>query len=130
MCSHSPLSAEDCKPNKNLRMTVKAFLKSEEKKRSKDLEAATPPVQPSETPAVAIPSVEASSEVPNGTSHVEVESASAALTGLADAMPATEVCIPGRSPVYDWLIRALLDCARERRHNAQHAYRSRRRSRA
>ncbi len=35
MCEHSPLSAEDCKPNKALRLTVKAFLKSEEKKRDK-----------------------------------------------------------------------------------------------
>ena len=35
MCEHSPLSADDCKPNKALRLTVKAFLKSEEKKRDK-----------------------------------------------------------------------------------------------
>lgn len=32
---HSPLSADDCKPNKSLRLTVKAFLKNEEKKRDK-----------------------------------------------------------------------------------------------
>lgn len=32
---HSPLSADDCKPNKALRLTVKAFLKNEEKKRDK-----------------------------------------------------------------------------------------------
>ncbi|KAK8194618.1 hypothetical protein IWZ00DRAFT_542453 [Phyllosticta capitalensis] len=36
VCSHSPLSAEDCKPKKNLRLTVKAYLKSEEKKRDKE----------------------------------------------------------------------------------------------
>ncbi|KAF2763331.1 hypothetical protein EJ05DRAFT_34291 [Pseudovirgaria hyperparasitica] len=36
VCDHSPLSAEDCKPNKSLRLTVKAFLKAEEKKRDKD----------------------------------------------------------------------------------------------
>lgn len=35
VCEHSPLSADDCKPNKALRLTVKAFLKSEEKKRDK-----------------------------------------------------------------------------------------------
>ncbi|KAK8223417.1 hypothetical protein BKA81DRAFT_221888 [Phyllosticta paracitricarpa] len=36
VCSHSPLSADDCKPKKNLRLTVKAYLKSEEKKRDKE----------------------------------------------------------------------------------------------
>ena len=35
VCMHSPLSADDCKPNKSLRLTVKAFLKNEEKKRDK-----------------------------------------------------------------------------------------------
>ena len=36
VCAHSPISADDCKPNKNLRLTVKAFIKSEEKKREKE----------------------------------------------------------------------------------------------
>lgn len=36
VCAHTPLTADDCKPNKALRLTVKAFLKSEEKKRDKD----------------------------------------------------------------------------------------------
>lgn len=33
VCEHSPLSAEDCKPNKSLRTTIKVFLRTEEKKR-------------------------------------------------------------------------------------------------
>jgi len=42
---HTPLSGEDCTPNKALRLTVKAFLKNEEKKRDKlKAEAASPVV--------------------------------------------------------------------------------------
>ncbi|KAI9675441.1 MAG: hypothetical protein M1817_001345 [Caeruleum heppii] len=33
VCEHTPLSAEDCKPNKALRTTTKVFLRTEEKKR-------------------------------------------------------------------------------------------------
>lgn len=33
VCEHSPLSAEDCKPNKSLRTTIKVFLRTAEKKR-------------------------------------------------------------------------------------------------
>nr|POE59104.1 hypothetical protein CFP56_24374 [Quercus suber] len=36
VCEHSPVAAEECKPHRNLRMTVRAFLKGEEKKNSKD----------------------------------------------------------------------------------------------
>jgi hypothetical protein len=55
---HSPLSADDCKPNKSLRLTVKAFLKNEEKKRDKlKAEAAPPPTAVAEniTPQADIP---------------------------------------------------------------------------
>ncbi|KAI9804091.1 MAG: hypothetical protein M1825_001493 [Sarcosagium campestre] len=33
VCEHSPLSANDCKPNKSLRTTIKVFLRTEAKKR-------------------------------------------------------------------------------------------------
>jgi hypothetical protein len=33
VCEHTPVSAEDCKPNKSLRTTIKVFLRTEEKKR-------------------------------------------------------------------------------------------------
>lgn len=36
MCDHSPLAAEDCQPHKSLRLTVKAFIKSKEKKNEKN----------------------------------------------------------------------------------------------
>lgn len=46
VCQHTPISADDCKPNKTLRLTIRAFLKSEERKREKEkaLAAATPAV--------------------------------------------------------------------------------------
>lgn len=48
VCSHSPLSPDDCKPHKALRTTIKVFLRTAATKRAKD----TPPVTPVEaTPA-------------------------------------------------------------------------------
>lgn len=35
VCTHAPLDGSTCNPNKSLRLTIKAFLKSEERKRSK-----------------------------------------------------------------------------------------------
>jgi len=46
VCEHSPLSAEDCNPNKSLRTTIKVFLRTAEKKRealrSKEVKETTP----------------------------------------------------------------------------------------
>lgn len=42
VCAHTPLSSDLCKPNKALRTTLKAFLRTEEKKREKDRQSATP----------------------------------------------------------------------------------------
>ncbi|PYI07681.1 hypothetical protein BO78DRAFT_312607 [Aspergillus sclerotiicarbonarius CBS 121057] len=67
VCAHTPISSDLCKPNKALRTTLKAFLRTEEKKREKERQSATPatpattngattadgtPIQP-ETPAVS-----------------------------------------------------------------------------
>jgi len=46
VCEHSPLSAEDCKPHKSLRTTIKVFLRTEEKKRETNRPKDTPPVTP------------------------------------------------------------------------------------
>lgn len=64
ICEHSPLSADDCLPNKSLRTTIKVFLRTAEKKmetlRAKEAKESAPatPVEParpqehdSETPA-------------------------------------------------------------------------------
>lgn len=62
VCAHSPLDASTCKQNKSLRLTVKAFLKSEEKKRGKTAVEAQAPIEsapaapePPATPAPAAP---------------------------------------------------------------------------
>lgn len=46
VCAHTPVSPDLCKPNKALRTTLKAFLRTEEKKREKDRQAAAPPTPP------------------------------------------------------------------------------------
>ncbi|KAK3656553.1 hypothetical protein LTR56_002900 [Elasticomyces elasticus] len=61
VCQHTPVSGEDCKPNKNLRTTISAYIKTEQNKRQKAQEkearlaAATPVAAPatSETPVPA-----------------------------------------------------------------------------
>lgn len=56
VCEHSPLSADDCTPNKSLRTTIKVFLRTAEKKRE-----ASKPKEPQES----VPEVTAESQ--NGT---------------------------------------------------------------
>lgn len=51
VCAHTPLSSDLCKPNKALRTTLKAFLRTEEKKREKDRQSATPAAPADGTPA-------------------------------------------------------------------------------
>ena len=48
VCEHSPLSADDCKPHKALRTTIKVFLRTEEKKREANRPKDTTPVTPAE----------------------------------------------------------------------------------
>ncbi|KAF1991038.1 hypothetical protein K402DRAFT_299648, partial [Aulographum hederae CBS 113979] len=51
LCQHTPLNPEDCAPHKALRTTVKAFLRSEEKKQGKGRRtSSTVPATPT-TPA-------------------------------------------------------------------------------
>lgn len=58
VCEHSPLSADDCKPHKALRTTIKVFLRTEEKKRESNRPKDTTPITPVEPPpASATPSV-------------------------------------------------------------------------
>ncbi|KAH0148867.1 hypothetical protein KCU82_g13343, partial [Aureobasidium melanogenum] len=73
VCSHSPLDADMCKPNKSLRMTVRAFIKAEEKKRAAAAEAATAAaVEQEETPAQQS---EQPMEQPQAESEVQTEAA-------------------------------------------------------
>lgn len=91
ICEHSPLSAEDCNPNKALRTTIKVFLRTAEKKReaqrAKEATPVTPvePAKPVELPTeVAAPRPESNSnveaagehgggQVANVVSHIEGE---------------------------------------------------------
>ena len=52
VCEHSPLSVEDCKPNKALRTTIKVFLRTEEKKReqAREKQRPTPPSAQPQSP--------------------------------------------------------------------------------
>jgi len=65
VCDHNPVSAEDCKPNKSLRTTIKVFLRTEEKKREairlKELKNSPPatPVDNVPTPVEAPTTTEA-----------------------------------------------------------------------
>jgi hypothetical protein len=57
VCEHTPVAAEDCKPNKSLRTTIKVFLRTEEKKReaAKLKEAKeTPPQTPIEATPIGV----------------------------------------------------------------------------
>ncbi|EEA27377.1 hypothetical protein TMatcc_004336 [Talaromyces marneffei ATCC 18224] len=60
VCEHNPVSPELCKPNKALRTTLKAFLRTEEKKREKDRPSTTPTVNT--TPPAPNVSVETQAE--------------------------------------------------------------------
>lgn len=51
VCAHTPISSDLCKPNKALRTTLKAFLRTEEKKREKERQQATPTTPADATPA-------------------------------------------------------------------------------
>ncbi|KAI9376061.1 hypothetical protein BJX61DRAFT_539228 [Aspergillus egyptiacus] len=55
VCAHTPISSDLCKPNKALRTTLKAFLRTEEKKREKERQAALPPGTNDATPAEEVP---------------------------------------------------------------------------
>lgn len=51
VCAHTPISSDLCKPNKALRTTLKAFLRTEEKKRERERPSATPATPTAATPA-------------------------------------------------------------------------------
>src|ERR1700760_2913561 len=77
---HTPIAADDCKPNKSLRLTVRAFLKSEERKREKEKAPAVQTPTLDNAPSSAITAVEQPPTVAEPTkihreSHVETNGA-------------------------------------------------------
>ncbi|KAJ5742457.1 uncharacterized protein N7511_011476 [Penicillium nucicola] len=88
VCAHTPVSPDLCKPNKALRTTLKAFLRTEEKKREKDRQA-TATSNPA-TPADTISAQEAGPSQ-NGDDTAEVENVDAPVaTELQSEQPEAE----------------------------------------
>lgn len=57
VCEHTPISQDDCKPNKSLRMTTRAFLKTAEKKRDSSLAKESTPITPVDARPTSTPTV-------------------------------------------------------------------------
>ncbi|KUI58791.1 hypothetical protein VP1G_06066 [Cytospora mali] len=57
VCEHTPISQDDCKPNKSLRMTTRAFLKTAEKKRDSSLAKESTPITPVDAKHTPTPTV-------------------------------------------------------------------------
>lgn len=80
ICEHSPLSAEDCNPNKSLRTTIKVFLRTAEKKReaAKAKEAKERDPEPkSQTPIEPTPAPESAPDLKTAEGAAPTETASA-----------------------------------------------------
>jgi len=93
VCEHTPVAAEDCKPNKSLRTTIKVFLRTEEKKREalrvKEAKEATP-VTPSDvepTPTDVLAPADAEPKEPTQETPAEVNTDTPAATEELDEAP-------------------------------------------
>ncbi|CAG8958150.1 hypothetical protein HYFRA_00000499 [Hymenoscyphus fraxineus] len=80
VCEHTPVSAEDCKPNKALRTTIKIFLRTEEKKREvlrqKEVKD-TPPATPLEPEPIPIETVAVTESIVDESKVLEPENTEA-----------------------------------------------------
>jgi hypothetical protein len=87
VCEHSPLSAEDCNPNKALRTTIKVFLRTAEKKREvTHAKESAPPTPVEATKSAQLPAADESSAVQHATSgDVTRGDPSQAVSANADA---------------------------------------------
>jgi hypothetical protein len=103
VCEHSPLSAEDCHPNKSLRTTIKVFLRTAEKKReaqrAKEAKESAP-TTPIGAPKPQIPSSEQAApeasvvKAPNGEAQPSEQQDPAPKEESENALarPADSVC--------------------------------------
>ncbi|CAM1502922.1 Fc.00g076980.m01.CDS01 [Cosmosporella sp. VM-42] len=86
VCEHSPLSAEDCNPNKSLRTTIRVFLRTAEKKREtsrlKEEKESEPPT-PIEAPKPSLPVAEPS------TAETPVQEAASGVSQPGETVSAT-----------------------------------------
>lgn len=109
VCDHSPISPDLCKPNKALRTTLKAFLRTEEKKREKERPPAAPASPSTQTPTESVD--KQPEAAPSATADVQPESEEAAPEPTAPAEDAAE---PGDGADGGHQVRAegSLNCAR------------------
>jgi hypothetical protein len=95
VCEHTPVAAEDCKPNKSLRTTIKVFLRTEEKKREAlriKEEKNTPPntpALPEPTPIEQTPIIEGTPIEQLVSAEVKTE-AEASVGGANETLPDAE----------------------------------------
>ena len=92
VCAHTPLSSDLCKPNKALRTTLKAFLRTEEKKREKDRQSATPATAPASGDGTPAPSEQPVAEpVPDAAAATNAPGDQAAIEEKPEVAPSVEV---------------------------------------
>jgi hypothetical protein len=94
VCEHTPVAAEDCKPNKSLRTTIKVFLRTEEKKREalrlKETKNSAPatPLEVTATPVEASTPAEATEPNVAGAAETKSEPSSAPTGDQVEEPPA------------------------------------------
>ena len=95
MCDHSPLDAELCKPNKALRTTLKAFLRTEEKKREKNkpVKEPTPPA-----PAVSGAAETAPAPIPAEPEQAQTQATGSIAADSADPTPTSLITAAPNGP--------------------------------
>ncbi|OQO11052.1 hypothetical protein B0A48_05307 [Cryoendolithus antarcticus] len=85
ICEHSPVSADACTPMRSLRMTIKAHLKTEMKRRAAAAAAAAPPPPKEPTPEAAPVVEEQALPTPPETSIEPINETATAENGNEDA---------------------------------------------
>jgi hypothetical protein len=95
VCAHTPISPDLCKPNKALRTTLKAFLRTEEKKREKERQAALPAPANDAPPAEEAPV----KQDPQPESHAVEGKPAEEITLPASGEPSLEVQADNGAPV-------------------------------
>lgn len=99
VCAHTPVSPDLCKPNKALRTTLKAFLRTEEKKREKDRQSAAPPTPTIPTPAASEPAAEDAAPKNDVDERAQVETSEVPLPAETQTEEATSEPPPAESAV-------------------------------
>lgn len=98
VCAHTPLSSDLCKPNKALRTTLKAFLRTEEKKREKDRQSATPATAPASGDGTPAPEQPAAEPVPDAAAATIAPGEQAAVEEKPEVASSVEAPLEEQQP--------------------------------